>query len=63
MPKYDYCCSGCQYVYEIEHGSDEKPIVLCNECGHRCRKMITVMPVLYKTSGFYTTDKRDKNDS
>ena len=60
MPKYDYRCLGCQHVYEIEHDVDESPIVLCNECGNRCRKMISSMPVLYKTNGFYSTDKEDK---
>ena len=61
MPKYDYRCSGCQYVYEVEHEMEENVlVVLCNECGSRCKKVISAVPVVYKASGFYVTDKGDK---
>jgi putative FmdB family regulatory protein len=62
MPKYDYRCQGCYSRYEIEHSMTEEPIVLCNECGYRCKKIIMPVPIRYAASGFYSTDKGDKND-
>ena len=33
MPRYDYRCTACDTVFEIEHGMREHPEVSCPSCG------------------------------
>ena len=32
MPRYDYACRSCSAVFEIIHGMNEKPEVVCPKC-------------------------------
>ena len=59
MPTYDYRCRKCGHVFEVFHAmSDEKP----RRCP-RCKGRAVKVPgggagLLFKGSGFYTTDYR-----
>ena len=35
MPFYDYSCRSCSAVFETMHGMNEKPEVVCPECGSK----------------------------
>ena len=33
MARYDYRCTSCGNVFEVEHGMTERPEVTCPSCG------------------------------
>jgi putative FmdB family regulatory protein len=58
MPTYDYACAGCAHRFErFESINDDGPKE-CPQCGRkRARRMIgTGAGLIFKGSGFYTTD-------
>lgn len=55
MPLYDYKCEN-GHVFEEMQSFSAEPIATCGECGASARRQLTVPMVLYKGSGFYTTD-------
>lgn len=42
MPCYDYECCNCGQVEEVYHRMHDKPKVLCDICGARMEKAISV---------------------
>ena len=58
MPTYDYECSSCGHRFEIFETIGAHPVKKCPECGRRKarRRMGTGAGIVFKGSGFYTTD-------
>lgn len=58
MPTYDYRCKDCGSEFEVFHGMNEKPEVVCASCeGKHTEKMISSgAGIIFKGSGFYETD-------
>ncbi len=56
MPRYDYECLSCSHVFEMKQSFSDEPVADCPECGSRSRRKFHAVPVIYKGSGFYTTD-------
>ena len=56
MPRYDYECLSCSRVFELKQSFSDEPVADCPECGSRSRRKFHAVPVIYKGSGFYTTD-------
>ena len=63
MARYDYKCPACELVFEVEHGMDERPLIICPACGHEAARVFEVTGITLKGSGFYNTDMRDKSSS
>ena len=61
MPNYDYRCTGCNTFYEVQHAIDETPYPC--ECGWDLVRVFTPVGVVFKGSGFYSTDKGSGGDS
>lgn len=59
MARYDYRCSSCGAVFEVEHGMTEHPEVLCPSCGNTADKVFNASGIKFAGSGFYNTDMRD----
>lgn len=58
MPVYEYECTCCPSRFELKRSfSDDSP-VLCPECGENAVRIFSPVPVIFKGSGFYTTDSR-----
>ena len=55
MPLYDYKCENGHLFEEMQSFSSE-PVAVCGDCGSEARRQLSVPMVLYKGSGFYTTD-------
>ena len=55
MPLYDYKCENGHIFEEMQSFSSE-PVATCGDCGSSARRQLSVPIVLYKGSGFYTTD-------
>lgn len=58
MPTYEYECSLCQHRFERRQRFDEEPVAVCPQCQGKARRVIHSIPVIFKGSGFYTTDSR-----
>ena len=55
MPLYEYKCeNGC--VFEEMQSFSSEPVAICDDCGIPAKRQLSVPMVLYKGSGFYTTD-------
>jgi len=61
VPIYEYECDACHFHFERRQRFDEEPIVMCPECQGKARRVIHSVPVIFKGSGFYTTDNRKRN--
>jgi putative FmdB family regulatory protein len=60
MPTYDYQCDGCHHAFELFQSISEPVKKKCPECGKpKLRRLFgTGAAVVFKGSGFYTTDYR-----
>ena len=57
MPTYEYECSKCGHTFEALQSITQKPLSRCPRCnGSVRRKIHGGMGVIFKGSGFYTTD-------
>ena len=63
VPLYDYGCSICGHQFERREGFDADPVTPCPECQGQARRLFHSVPIIYKGSGFYTTDYKRKNYS
>ena len=62
MPTYEYKCDACGHAFEKFQSIKADPIKVCPNCGQeRVRKLISMgAGLIFKGSGFYITDYRDK---
>lgn len=60
MPTYDYNCEKCGHLFEVFHAMSANPVKSCPKCKSRKvgRLLGTGAGLLFKGSGFYTTDYR-----
>lgn len=56
LPRYDYQCQGCGNEFELRQSFSEAGSGTCPECSGEGRRVFHAVPVIYKGSGFYTTD-------
>ena len=56
MPLYDYRCTDCQTEFELVQSFAEAGSGVCPQCSGAGRRVFHAVPVIYKGSGFYTTD-------
>src|SRR2546422_1848130 len=57
MPVYEYRCTRCDHLFEVTHevGGTPGP---CPVCGGSARRVFTSVGLIFKGSGFHTTDYR-----
>lgn len=60
MPTYEYACSSCGNQMEVTQSFSEDPLTECEVCGGPLRRVFHTVGVLFKGSGFYSTDNRSK---
>lgn len=63
MPTYDYECDECGYRFQLRQKFDAEPETACSRCGGRARRRFHSVAVIYKGSGFYTTDYKNNSYS
>ena len=56
MPRYDYRCTGCGNEFELRQTFSEAGTGTCPLCSGAGQRVFHAVPVIYKGSGFYTTD-------
>ena len=58
MPLYDYECLTCGNRFEIRQRVSEVGNAPCPTCASDSRRVFHSVPILFKGSGFYSTDHR-----
>lgn len=59
MPVYTYRCDSCGVQFERQQSFNDAPLKVCPECRKRSlKKVISPVRVVFKGSGFYSTDHR-----
>lgn len=58
MPIYEYACTACGERTEAKQSFDDPPLDKCPICGGQLRKLYSPVGIVFKGSGFYSTDGR-----
>ena len=59
MPIYTYRCENCGIQFERRQKFSDAPLTRCPECSKKTlRKVYQPVGIVYKGSGFYSTDHR-----
>ena len=58
MPLYDYECLTCAHRFEVRQRVSEVGNAPCPTCQSDSRRVFHSVPILFKGSGFYSTDHR-----
>ena len=56
MPRYDYECQTCHHLFELKQSFDSEPVAACPQCRNDARRKFSVVPIVFKGSGFYVND-------
>ena len=64
MPTYEYQCSKCKKRFEKLQSMSEPPLKKCPHCGGKAERQISAgAGLIFKGSGFYITDYKNKTDA
>lgn len=65
MPTYTYRCNNCEYQFDIKQRMAEDPLTDCPQCetDDVLRKVLNSVGIVFKGSGFYVTDSRNKKSA
>ena len=59
MPVYTYRCENCGVQFDWTLKFTDPPLTICPDCGQPAlRKVFTPVGIVFKGSGFYSTDHR-----
>ena len=58
MPIYQYLCPKCNLKFELKQSFTDESIVTCPKCQNGAQRLFVPVPVIFKGSGFYSTDNR-----
>ena len=56
MPRYDYECQTCHHLFELKQSFDSEPVATCPVCQNDANRKFSVVPIVFKGSGFYVND-------
>lgn len=56
MPTYVYGCDACGYRFEKFQKFSDEPIRVCPECQSTVRRILQPAGIVFKGSGWHTTD-------
>lgn len=64
MPTYEYKCLDCGRRFEVFQSMTDEPLTECESCNGRVKRLIGAgAGLIFKGSGFYSTDYRSKSYS
>lgn len=58
MPTYEYSCRSCGAHFDAWQKITDDPIELCPTCGGSVHRIVFPVGLMFKGSGFYSTDSR-----
>jgi putative FmdB family regulatory protein len=56
MPIYGYRCGNCGHEFEVLQKMSDAPLKTCPKCSGQLAKIVYAAGVVYKGSGYYSTD-------
>jgi len=62
VPTYDYQCRSCGQITEVVHSMTEEGPSTCARCGGALRRVLYPTGIIFKGSGFYSTDSRSSGN-
>lgn len=64
MPTYEYQCEKCGKQFDEFQSIKSEPVANCPDCSSECkRKFSAGGGIIFKGSGFYVNDYKDKRGS
>jgi putative FmdB family regulatory protein len=60
VPTYQYACTECGHGFEQFQAFSDDALTECPTCGGRLRKVFNSVGIVFKGSGFYRNDSREK---
>lgn len=63
MPTYAYRCSECGHAFDLRQSFDSASQSDCPRCGKLASRQFTAVPIVFKGSGWYTTDYAKRSGS
>lgn len=63
MPVYEYACTVCGERTEAKQSFSAPPLEECPVCGGKLRKLYSPVGIVFKGSGFYSTDRNKAKES
>jgi putative FmdB family regulatory protein len=61
MPIYGYRCEQCGHELEVLQSMSEAPLKVCPNCMGPLYKMVYPAGIIFKGSGYYTTDYKNSS--
>ncbi|MBN1695865.1 MAG: zinc ribbon domain-containing protein [Spirochaetales bacterium] len=62
MPTYEYKCDNCGHIFERTQGMNDMPVENCPRCRGPVKRLVTGgAGVIFKGSGFHSTDYKSRN--
>ncbi|MBI2303538.1 MAG: hypothetical protein HYU86_02160 [Chloroflexi bacterium] len=61
MPIYEYECSQCRARFEVKQSFFDTPFSTCPHCQSSAHRVFHPVGIVFKGSGFYSTDNRRSN--
>jgi putative FmdB family regulatory protein len=58
MPTYEYLCKTCGHRFETWQKMSDEPLTVCPNCGAAIHRVLFATGVVFKGSGFYSTETR-----
>jgi len=63
MPTYEYVCNDCDHHFEEFQRITADPIKICPKCNGSVKRLISAgNGLIFKGSGFYITDYKNKSN-
>lgn len=62
MPTYQYRCTSCGGELEVFQKFTDEALTVCPDCEGRLNKVFSPVGVVFRGSGFYSTDSRKKSE-
>src|SRR2546430_17597800 len=56
MPIYGYRCRSCGHEFEVLQKMSDSPFQTCPKCAGQLTKIVYAAGIVYKGSGYYSTD-------
>jgi putative FmdB family regulatory protein len=63
MPIYGYKCKTCGHEFEVLQKMSDAPLKTCPNCSGELQKKMYAAGVIFKGSGYYTTDYKSGKSS
>ena len=63
MPTYEYQCEACEHRFDLRQSFPADTVTDCPQCGKLAKRRISLVPVIFKGSGWYVNDYSRKNST